>query len=73
MVRNFLLQHYPKDASGKLQYDHKFIEELDTKTADVLRNMCNPQHNPLIKIRRWSSSTSVCFASSLYITTPLSP
>ena len=38
-------ENYPKDASGKLQYDKKLIEELDTKTTDVLRNMC--KHNPL--------------------------
>ena len=37
-------EHYPKDASGRLQYDKKLIEELDTKTMDVLRNMC--KHNP---------------------------
>ena len=35
---------YPKDASLKLQYDKQLIEELDTKTTDVLRNMC--KHNP---------------------------
>ena len=40
----FFPGHYPKDASGKLQYDKKLIEELDTKTTDVLRNMC--KHNP---------------------------
>ena len=40
----FVPGHYPKDASGKLQYDKKLIEELDTKTTDVLRNMC--KHNP---------------------------
>ena len=40
----FVTRHYPKDASGKLQYDKKLIEELDTKTTDVLCNMC--KHNP---------------------------
>ena len=40
----FILEHYPKDASGILQYDTKLIEELDMKTTDVLRNMC--KHNP---------------------------
>ena len=40
----FVLEHYPKDASGRLQYDKKLIEELDMKTTDVLRNMC--KHNP---------------------------
>ena len=40
----FVPEHYPKDASGKLQHDKKLIEELDTKTTDVLRNMC--KHNP---------------------------
>ena len=40
----FLPGHNPKVASGKLQYDKKVIEELDTKTTDVLRNMC--KHNP---------------------------
>ena len=40
----FVPEHYPKDASGKLQYDKKLIEELDMKTTDVLRNMC--KHNP---------------------------
>ena len=33
-----------EEASGKLQYDKKLIKELDTKTTDVLRNMC--KHNP---------------------------
>ena len=40
----FVLEDYPKDAFGKLQYDKKLIEDLDTKTTDVLRNMC--KHNP---------------------------
>ena len=40
----FVPAHYPKDASGKLQYDKKSIEDLDTKTTDMLRNMC--KHNP---------------------------
>ena len=40
----FVLEHYPKNASGRLQYDKKLIEELDTKTTDMLRNMC--KHNP---------------------------
>ena len=39
----FVQDHYPKDASGKLDYDKKLIEELDTKSTDVLRNMC--KHN----------------------------
>ena len=25
----FVLEHYPKDASGRLQYDKKLIEELE--------------------------------------------
>ena len=40
----FVPEQYPKDAFGKLQYDKKSIEELDTKTTDMLRNMC--KHNP---------------------------
>ena len=40
----FVPEHYPKDAFGKLQHDNKLIEELDTKTTDVLHNMC--KHNP---------------------------
>ena len=40
----FVLEHYPKDASGKLKYDKNLITELDTKTTGVLRNMC--KHNP---------------------------
>ena len=39
----FVPGHYPKDACGKLQYDKKLIEELDTKTTDALRTMC--KHN----------------------------
>ena len=38
----FVLKHYPKDASGKLEYDKNLIK--DTKTTGVLRNMC--KHNP---------------------------
>ena len=40
----FVPEHYPKDASGRLEYDKKLIEELETKTTDVLRNMC--KYNP---------------------------
>ena len=40
----FVPEHYPKDASRKLEYDKNLIEELDTKTTGVLRNMC--KHNP---------------------------
>ena len=40
----FVPEHYPKDASSKLQYDKRLIEELDIKTTDVLCNMC--KHNP---------------------------
>ena len=40
----FVPEHCPKDASSKLQYDKKLIEELDMKTTDVLRNMC--KHKP---------------------------
>ena len=39
----FVPGHNLKDASGRLQYDKKLIEELDPKTMDVLRNMC--KHN----------------------------
>ena len=59
---SFVLEHYPKDASGRLQYDKKLIEDLDMKTTDVLRNMC--KRNPPTKIKRRTSSTSVCFAAS---------
>ena len=40
----FVLEHYPKDALGRLHYDKKLIEELERKTADVLCNIC--KHNP---------------------------
>ena len=40
----FVPEDFPQGASGKLQYDKKLIEELDTKTTEVLRNMC--KHNP---------------------------
>ena len=40
----FVPEHCPNDASGKLQYDKKLIEELDMKTTDMLRNMC--KQNP---------------------------
>ena len=40
----FVPEHYPKDASGKLEYDKNLIKELETKTTGVLRNMC--KHNP---------------------------
>ena len=39
----FVPEQYPKDASGRLQYDNKLIQELDMSTTDVLRNMC--KHN----------------------------
>ena len=40
----FVLEHHPKDASRKLEYDKNLIKELDSKTTGVLRNMC--KHNP---------------------------
>ena len=40
----FVLEHYPKDASGKLEYAKNLIKELEEKTTGVLRNMC--KHNP---------------------------
>ena len=40
----FVPEHYLKDAFGKLECDKNLIEELDTKTTGVLRNMC--KHNP---------------------------
>ena len=43
-VSSKLPEHYPKDASRKLEYDKNLIKELDTKTTGVLRNMC--KHNP---------------------------
>ena len=66
----FVPEHYPKNASSELQYDKTLIEELDMKTTDVLCNMCNcastnrQQHNPPPKIKRGTSSTSVCFVTS---------
>ena len=45
----FVPEHYPKDASGKLQYDKKLIEELDTKTTDVLRKHNPPSTQPTYK------------------------
>ena len=50
--KNFVLEHYPKDASGKLQYDKKLIQELDMKTTDVLRNTCKrnpPSSQPTVQ------------------------
>ena len=63
----FVPKHYPKDASGRLEYDKKLPEELDTKTMDVLRNMCKhnlPAAQPTYKDKRRTSSTGVCFATS---------
>ena len=40
----FVPEHYPKDASGKLEYDKNLIKELEEKTTGVIRNMC--KHNP---------------------------
>ena len=34
-----VLEHYPKDASRKLEYDKNLIKELDTKTTGLLRNL----------------------------------
>ena len=51
----FVSEHYPKDASGKLQYDKKLIEKLDTKITDVLRNMCKhypPSAQPTYKDKK---------------------
>ena len=40
----FVPEHYPKDASGRLEYDKNLIKELEEKTTGVIRNMC--KHNP---------------------------
>ena len=58
----FVPEHYPKDASVKLQNDKKLIEELDTKTTGfaTCASTILPHHNPPTKIRRRASSTSVC-------------
>ena len=40
----FVPEHYPKDASSKLEYHKNLIKELDATTMGVLRNMC--KHNP---------------------------
>ena len=34
------LVQYAKDACGRLRYDKKLIEELDTETADGVHKMC---------------------------------
>ena len=51
-------EHYPKDAFGILRYDKKLIDELDMKTMDVT---CA---STILEIKRRSSSTIVCFATS---------
>ena len=38
----FVLEHYPKDASGRLQYNKKLIEELNMKTMDVQHVQAQP-------------------------------
>ena len=51
----FVSEHYPKNASSRLQYDKKLIEELDMKTTDVLRNMCKhntPPAQPIYKDKK---------------------
>ena len=58
----FVREHYPKDASGRLEYDKNLIKELEEKTTGVIRNMC--KHNPPTKTRSRTSSTSACFATS---------
>ena len=40
----FVPEHYPKDASGRLEYDKNLIKELEEQTTGVIRNMC--KHNP---------------------------
>ena len=40
----FVSEHYPKDASRKLEYDKNLIKELEEKTTGVLRNMCKHNH-----------------------------
>ena len=40
----FVPEHYPQNASGRLQYVKKLFEQLDMKTTGVLRNM--RKHNP---------------------------
>ena len=41
----FLLERYPEDARGRLEFDNQLIEELDMKLIGILRNMC--KNNPL--------------------------
>ena len=52
----FVLEHYPKDACGRLEYDKKLIEELDMKTTDVhaARIYCTAEVPPKIdRVSRW--------------------
>ena len=44
LVKKKVPEHYPKDASGRLEYDKNLIKELEEKTTGVIRNMC--MHNP---------------------------
>ena len=50
-----VLEHYPKDAVGRLQYGKKLVEELDMKTTDMLRNVYKhhlPAAQPTYKDKR---------------------
>ena len=63
----FVPQHFPKDASGKLEYDKNLIKEFDTKTGACFATCASttlPLRNPHTKIRRRTSSTGACFATS---------
>ena len=72
MVRNFLFQSItPKDASGRLGYDEKLIEELDPKTTDVLRNMCKrnpPAAQPTYKDKKADLINKHVFCDFIYST-----
>ena len=41
MVRNFFVpQFYPKDAYGRLEYDKKLTEQLNTHSNPLKKKLC---------------------------------
>ena len=60
----FVLEASPKDALGRLEYDKKVIEELDTKLTSVLRNIYknnSPAAQPTPKDTKADSHLQVGF------------
>ena len=63
----FVPEHCPKHVAGRLQYDKNWLKSWIRRPRTCFATCASTirqQHNPRTKIKRRTSSTSVCFATS---------